>query len=401
MWSCLPTLLLDFKQQMLRLSGQVHGSSSVFTRTLPRSVRQHGFFKSRRTSGTRCLSQQPRKFSSISSRWVPHTLFLGLAVAIVRFIRDSYDGSPSLPLNPKVFQHFILKSKDRVSDTSSLFTLTPAQPAKQSYEEIWRKAVWSVQVKQPQLQIARAYTPIPTAILGSDKLPAGSLRLLIRHDRKGELSGYLHKLPLDTKIDVRGPIIEYEIPDDISEILFLAGGTGIAPALQVAHALYERDRKAEKLPKIRILWANRSRDECLGGVSGSKEYTGLWASMWNGFYASEREPSRQTSAKDTVSSPVVEMLKQLGDRYRGRLVVDYFVDEESRYINQGQLSRFLTADESPDNKVGRKLVLVSGPDGFVNYLAGPKSWKNGQEEQGPLRGLLARVDHPGWEVWKL
>ena len=224
---------------------------------------------------------------------------------------------------------------------------------------------------------------------------------MIRHDRRGELSGYLHKLPLNAKIDVRGPSIEYEIPEDISEILFLAGGTGIAPALQVAHALYERNKKGERLPKLRILWANRRRDECQGGASKSENYPGPWASMWTGFYASGRNPSPQIWAEDTKSSPTVKMLKRLGERYQGRLAVDYFVDEEKRYINEGELRRSFTIDESPESRVGRRLVLVSGPDGFVNYLAGPKTWKNGQEVQGPLRGLLAQIDHPGWEIWKL
>ena len=386
---------------MLRLPNQVYGSSAVFTRTFPQTFRQSGFFRFRRTSGIRCLTQQPGGVSSKSSRWVPHVLLLGLALAIGRTIADSYYPSPSLPLNPKVFQPFILKSKDRVSDTSSLFTLTPAQPAQQSYEEIWRKGIWSVQVKQPQLQIARPYTPIPPVTLGSDELPSGSLRLLIRHDRRGELSGYLHKLPLNAKIDVRGPSIEYEIPEDISEILFLAGGTGIAPALQVAHALHERNKKGERLPKLRILWANRRRDECQGGASKNENYPGPWASMWAGFYASGTNPSSQISAEDTKPSPTVKMLKQLGERYQGRLAVDYFVDEEKRYINEGELRRSFTIDESPESRVGRRLVLVSGPDGFVNYLAGPKTWKNGQEVQGPLRGLLAQIDHPGWEIWKL
>lgn len=80
--------------------------------------------------------------------------------------------------------------------------------------------------------------------------------------------------------------------------------------------------------------------------------------------------------------------------------VDYFIDEEGSFVSQDQLA---TRFQGPaENAVkGKRLILVSGPDGFINYLAGPKKWEAGREVQGSLGGILARLDLRGWEVWKL
>ena len=51
------------------------------------------------------------------------------------------------------------------------------------------------------------------------------------------MSTYLHRLPIGATIELRGPHVEYQIPSEVKNVIFVAGGTGIAPALQVAHAM--------------------------------------------------------------------------------------------------------------------------------------------------------------------
>ena len=91
-------------------------------------------------------------------------------------------------------------------------------------------------MKQPQLQIGRSYTPLPPTQQAEF---AGGLRFLIRREPPGEFSTYLHKLPISANIKLRGPQIEYKIPKDVDEILFLAGGTGIAPASKTLYTFFE------------------------------------------------------------------------------------------------------------------------------------------------------------------
>jgi len=89
--------------------------------------------------------------------------------------------------------------------------------------------------------------------------------------------------------------------------------------------------------------------------------------------------------------------------------VDYFVDEEGTYITEAILKQLLLSDNlnrtstegGEGLKVGRKLILISGPDGFISSFAGPKIWENGEEIQGKLGGMLEKLSTVGWEVWKL
>lgn len=330
--------------------------------------------------------------------------------------------SPTSPaLNPHTFTPFTLVSKQPVSSSSSLFTLRHAGGASEpaALTAVRSKGVWSVQIKQPQLQIARAYTPLPphdASSASSATAAAAELRLLIRREEKGEVSGYLHALPEQATVELRGPVVELEIPDEVDEVLFLAGGTGIAPAMQVAHALAGRGGKS-----MHVLWANRRREDCVGGRNKgtAKEATGLlgWMAGRRRGVRGQREGEVEEDGGPGAKGPeaerlgvVVQELEGLRRRFRGAageevFGVDYFVDEEKGSIGpEYVLKRVRRTDlrsESGNVGTGKKLILVSGPEGFVKYWAGPKAWADGREVQGPLGGVLGQLNLEGWRVWKL
>jgi hypothetical protein len=261
-------------------------------------------------------------------------------------------------------------------------------------QKAWRMGVWSIQAKQPQLQIARSYTPLPptdTEVAGND------IRILIRREEGGEVSNYLHNLADTASIDIRGPHLEVEIPGSVKEVLFLAGGTGIAPAMQVARALAER-----RGTRLHILWANRKREECIGGQGDggyeiSSAATNGWKS-WIGLGRSVGVPQK-VDARGHKGIIVQELDRLEKASKDGSIVVSYFVDEEQRFIQRDDIllhTKSMGAETSSN-----KVILVSGPDGFVEYLAGKKIWVDGQEAQGPLGGVLAQLNLTGWKVWKL
>jgi len=88
---------------------------------------------------------------------------------------------------------------------------------------------------------------------------------------------------------------------------------------------------------------------------------------------------------------------------KGSFDVRYFVDEEDTFIGQKEVQRILGSQSAgSEAKNGGKLIIISGPDGFVDYWAGKKRVaKDGMEIQGPLAGRLAQLDLNGWKVWKL
>lgn len=307
------------------------------------------------------------------------------------------------------FVSYVLKSKESTSPTNSIFTFVPQDPKYlgKTFENVWKQGIWSLQIKQPHLQIARAYTPLPPISSCDTATHAGSaLKFMIREERKGEVSGYLHKLPLGAIISLRGPLLEYKLPSDVSQILFLVGGTGIAPALQAIHCLSVRAENKETLPNIHIMWANRMREDCIGGFSDTQRANKSWYPNWSNLFVTPKEEISRSNS-DLIRSPIVEHLQDVKQSSSGRVTVDYFVDEEKKFIDEKVLKSFLGLKSAVvmrnrgTNNAAKKLIVISGPDGFVQYLAGSKGWKNGREVQGQLGGLLRGISHSGWEVRKL
>ena len=320
----------------------------------------------------------------------------------------------SLVLNSKFFTPFIFEKRDKVSSTSCILNLksVPAGQNIDNITEAWQTGVWSVLVMQPELQIARAYTPLPPR---DDDEPE-QLRLFVRQEPNGEVSTFLSTIYRGTLVHMRGPHLEYEIPTDVDEILFVAGGTGIAPALQVAHTLFKyRTAMPDNAPKLRILWANRRREDSYRGpVSNSSQHfqekgdskSRSISDAWFGKPAKNPEvtPDNDAARPSQPQTPLVEELEALKTRNPGQVEIDYFVDEEDSYVTESVLRRYLSSKEEQsdhDQSARKKIVLVSGPDGFVSYYAGPKFFRKGVEVQGPLAGLLQKIDPKGWEIWKL
>ena len=301
-------------------------------------------------------------------------------------------------LNPRNFIRYVLECKHHISPTSAIFTFDNRNRISEDPNgEIWKKGIWSVEFKQPQLQIARSYTPLPPSLpqlqTTPNRMKTDCLRFLIRYYGYGEVSNYLKKLASQEPLDIRGPHLEYELPSDIAEILFLAAGTGIAPALQTIHTLFEaRQAPTSALPKVHIAWANRTRQDCVGGVSDrtqSREWS--WGKR------------AQPVVPDDLSrpqNPLVQWIARMRKEYPNHISVDYFVDDEHTFIDENALRYSLRSIHSHERQV-KKLILISGPDGFTKYLAGPKEWQNGQETQGYLGGLLGKLNTRGWDVWKL
>lgn len=327
---------------------------------------------------------------------------LGLAASLT-YQWYQQDAHPET-LNPQDFTSYTLLSKEPVSSTSSVFTLRPttAGPNADIYTEAWRQGIWSVQIKQPQLQIARSYTPLPPS-----HESAHDLRFLIRRDPHGEVSRYLHNLPLDASLDLRGPHLEYEIPQGVGEVLFLAGGTGIAPALQLVHTLLEREASSGsgEYPKVQILWANRRREDALGLAARKAQMRESWSAWLSGSGPAVEMEMSTSEREDTCG--FTAQIRLLKAKYKDRLDLKYFVDEDKSVIDESVLSKYVQRSVATESKGSgkdgrrRKLIVVSGPEGFVNYFAGPKKWSGGQEGQGPLGGLLGGLYLEGWEIQKL
>jgi NAD(P)H-flavin reductase len=308
----------------------------------------------------------------------------------------------------RAFTPYKLVKKQPVSSTATIFVLEPQEASQnlEKYKEAWRKGIWNVHFKQPQLQIVRPYTPLPSDDTRSE-VHTQQLRFLIRNDIYGEVSSYLHRLPIGSQIELRGPNLEYEISPSVKQVVFFAGGTGIAPALQVAHALFS-SKEQRKERKLHILWANRRREDCVGGQSdySPAEPLALKSKITSIFSS----PSTPPVATQEDQGLIVKELEQLREKYPGQVTVEYFVNEENTWIDRDAVFKALSRFEDRDFSAGspaaqeQRQILISGPPGFISYLAGPKEWRGGKEVQGGVSKILAHaisMNPHNVKVWKI
>ncbi|KJX96112.1 hypothetical protein TI39_contig831g00011 [Zymoseptoria brevis] len=329
---------------------------------------------------------------------VPAFAVTAIGLPIGWYLNDWYNSDGGARVSePGEFVEYTLIGKENVSSTCAIFRLRPASNVVVDLDDpSTERAITSVEFKQPQLQIARSYTLLPQA----PGQPMDELRFLIRKEQKGEVSNFLHRLPIGSKIEIRGLRTEYQIPADIKTALCLVGGTGIAPALQVADHLSGE-------ANMHILWASRRREDCVGGSSDSTPAKRA-SSWWQGAASTDIKAHAvdlPNAEKGTLVTLLESLKSQAADTEEPahRLVVDYFVDEEGSAVKPEDVKRLLSSLSRADSSAegGRRLLLVSGPPGFIAYWAGSKQWVNGREVPGPLRGVLSTLDLGGWEVVKL
>ncbi|WQF79716.1 Putative NADH:cytochrome b5 reductase, FAD-binding domain, ferredoxin reductase-type [Colletotrichum destructivum] len=415
-----------------------------------------------------------KEASFISPRYLP--LLVLLAVAGVAW--DSQWLFPSTPASAdpaeqtvlgsaRRFVPFAVVAREQVSPTSFILTLKAPANKLPSVASLWNVFdLWCVEVKQPQIQVAREYTPLPPppdAAADEDD----TLRLYVRAVRGGEVSTYLSRLSPPSPdgaiagdtVELRGPHGEFDLGSRLGgrgdRVVFLAGGTGIASALQAAHAVLP----LPQAPSMTIFWAVRSRDEIhRGGGSSSPTISSLspssssssrwnwsWSWSWNPFSGRSSEgPGSRSGIRDEAltlgtedPSPVSRELLALKDKYGDRLDVRVVVDQEGTAVRDSDLAASLTCrpggpetthavegcrfhsqtahlgmmDGAPNAgkrglfrqsdcacsssatsaAPGKNVFVVSGPEGFVEVYAGAKVWRDGGQLQGPVGGILGAL----------
>ncbi|KAJ3523528.1 hypothetical protein NM208_g12413 [Fusarium decemcellulare] len=322
-------------------------------------------------------------------------------------------------LNDTYFVPYAITAREAISPTSFVITIVPQTP-NPSLPYIsndaarWRHPLWSVEFKQPEVQISRHYTPLPP--LAGENPADGTLRFYIRAVGDGEMSNYLTRRQVGEDVFLRGPHVGFELAERLgqhSRLVFLAGGTGVVPGMQAAKAVLEANRDA----RVDLLWAVRKREEVQNSGPPKQSSWKFWAG---------KKPS--ALGLDTVNpSPVTKRLQDLKATYGERLRIQVVVDEEGTQFQERDIEKAILASPGPPTsssygcrfhdqlmhvhasefalpeargcvcersshiKPGKNLFIVSGPDGFIERYAGPKIWLGGQQTQGPIGGMAGQI----------
>ncbi|OAA68775.1 cytochrome c mitochondrial import factor [Niveomyces insectorum RCEF 264] len=233
--------------------------------------------------------------------------------------------------NPDTFVPFTLVARETVTPNAFVLTLRFAADAaspeactatRAAFARARRHGLWSVEVKQPQIQIAREYTPLPEIgcdEAGNDADP--TLRLFVRTVPGGEVTRYLSQRPVGSTIELRGPQLSFDVATRLGgggdggggedvHLVCLAGGTGIATALQAADAVLGPTGTGTS--RVTILWANRLPDDCAGLCD-----------------------DRPADGGNTATNSIVRDLRALRQRYGAdRVRVRCFVDAQQTFITE-------------------------------------------------------------------
>ncbi|RDA91622.1 hypothetical protein CP533_4647 [Ophiocordyceps camponoti-saundersi (nom. inval.)] len=319
-------------------------------------------------------------------------------------------------------------AREPVSPSSTILTVAP--PVIPCHGRLW-----TVEFKQPEVQIARHYTPLPPC--GTDD---NRLRFYLRHVEGGEMSAYLTRLSVGDDLWLRGPHLGFDISRRLGcrkRLVLLAGGTGLAPAMQAAVAVLDKPDTSAIL-----LWAVRRPDE----IRSTRSSHPWWRK--NLLLLHSPTPSELGTQLEEPSSIAVQ-LSQMKARYGSRLHIRIAIDEDGSIFRDEDIRRallppspptpsfpsssaFPASDSTdcqchdqalhasasefdppndscrcPSSAAGKNLFIVSGPDGFVSHYAGPKIWSGGTLTQGSLGGVIARLQrrYPSlardWLVLKL
>ncbi|PRT55215.1 Cytochrome c mitochondrial import factor CYC2 [Wickerhamiella sorbophila] len=290
---------------------------------------------------------------------------------------------------------------------------------------LWNgKKLWSVQVKHPEIQIARKYTPLPLyymqsrengeekallRILGSAP-DEGRLVLVVKKYDDGEMSRYLHSLPVGSEVELRGPYVEHKFPythADMSpvrepmldlptrmkaekpidpaaipdNIAFFTAGTGIAPALQTLLSrnppkgfthVYHSVRSRQDIPFTRFMLF-------LEKVGRAKFH----------FYVDDE--NKFLTLQD-IPKPVPKQPRALDTPEE---VEPTDVQPASTWPNA--VAQFADKSYKPNYLKGPSLAVVCGPPGYIAYVAGNPGFNN----DAPVAGLLGESNWTSENVTRM
>ncbi|PLW18579.1 hypothetical protein PCANC_09227 [Puccinia coronata f. sp. avenae] len=240
----------------------------------------------------------------------------------------------------------------------------------------------AIYLKHPALQIERPYTPL-SALSPSAQLPpvppvdchhSPTLDLLVKKYPDGDVSTYLHHAAknLGNRLEIRGPVPTWCHPKGgIDELVFIAAGTGITPAIQLLRRLFQQPNRTKGgagLPKFKLIYLARSLDSA------------YLLDELRGYHSHFPDVFSFKLLVDTPPHPPSAL--------------NHSVDKVGR-LELSDLTKWL-GNSQPETK---RIVLVCGPDSLICSVAGCKG--RGYNSQGEIGGMLKSLGYSKDQVVKL
>ncbi|KAJ6516180.1 ferredoxin reductase-like C-terminal NADP-linked domain-containing protein [Mycena sanguinolenta] len=279
-------------------------------------------------------------------------------------------------LSPSHFTRATLTESRQSGPNTKLLVLTVPGFAKSKQNASQMAPIWSVYIKDDDIQVERPYTPLE----GIDE--HGQMHFWIKKYPKGEVARWLHSKKVGDQVEFRGPLSTWAWEEDAwDEIVMISGGTGITPFYQLLHSSFSEG--VDSKTRFTLLHSSPTPSELpppeiLGRLRAyAKAHPEKFALH---LFVDSRDGDRPA---DLPSLEVGRIQKPTIERCLG--------------LKPFSPWRNLFA-QAPQKTPRKTLFLVCGPEPMINAIAGPYGRNF---SQGPIGGVLGELGYTSSEVRKL
>ena len=128
------------------------------------------------------------------------------------------------PLSYSYFTPLTIRAIKQITPDSSVVSLSlPIEllPDLSQYPDLPHTPLQAIYIRQPELQIQRAYTPLNLEGFKLEGSDDRSIELLIKRYQDGEVSSYVHRQSPGDELWVRGPVRTWTLPE-ADELIFVS-----------------------------------------------------------------------------------------------------------------------------------------------------------------------------------
>lgn len=262
-------------------------------------------------------------------------------------------------LDPSSWTPLRLAKVTPLTDNTAIYSFAFQDPEAQSGMTVascllTKAPIGSEKPDGSRANVLRPYTPI------SRPEVAGHLDLAVKTYPEGKMSQHMASLKVGDTLDFKGPILKLPYkPNEYTNIGMIAGGTGIAPMLQVVDEILANP---EDKTKVSLVFANVSESDIL--------------------------------MKNEIDARAA--------KHAGRFDVYYVVDRASTPSwngGVGYITEPMLQDRMP-LPTEMSMVYVCGPPPMYKAICGPKGTKEDPKAQGDLGGILKAMGYDQSRVFK-
>lgn len=184
--------------------------------------------------------------------------------------------SSNQPISASHFTPITLTASESAGPNAKILVLNiPPASLPKSTDSTLFNPIWSVFIKDDDIQVERPYTPLE----GIDE--NGNMRFWVKKYPKGEVGRWLHSKRVGDTVEIRGPLTTFHYPhnsmDDVVMVRFtfafffsynriskdpkISGGTGFSPFYQLLHNELLREPTKSSHTRFTLLHSSRNPSE--------------------------------------------------------------------------------------------------------------------------------------------